>query len=230
MSDRPTPPTPPTPPTQPPQPHVGYPPAGEPVQTGMAVAALVLGIAGLTVCPMVGAIAAIVLGIVALSRISNEPQRYGGRGMATGGLVCGVVGVVMIPIMALMLVIVLPPLLRARGLSKRLACASNMAGIGTTIRTYTNEHQGEGVPTLDWMVEQGMLTEKQLICPSSGLETSNYIHVSFPGGPVDNRAVAMYEPKSNHGDKGGNFLFADGHATFIRVPEYDRLIEGTSDD
>ncbi len=225
MSDQPIPPT---PPTRPPQPHVDYPPAGEPVQTGMAVAALVLGVAGLTIFPVVGAIAAIVMGIVALNRISNEPRRYGGRGMAVGGLVCGGVGIIMIPIMALMLSILLPSLSRARELSKRLVCASNIKGIGTTIKIYMHEHPGEGVSTLEWMVEQGMVAERQLICPSSGLATSNYIYVSSPAGPVDNLAVAMYEPKSNHGGEGGNFLFADDHTTFIRVPEYDRLIKDLS--
>ena len=63
-----------------------------------------------------------------------------------------------------------------------------------------------------------------LACPSSGLEKYNYVLVSLPGSdqPIDGRTVILYEPKSNHGD-GGNFLFTDGHASFVRGREYDRL-------
>ena len=39
--------------------------------------------------PGIGAIIAIVLGIVALSRAKREPQRHGGQGMAIGGIVSG---------------------------------------------------------------------------------------------------------------------------------------------
>lgn len=211
----------PTPPTQSPG---SYASVAEPVKTGLAVVTLVLGILGVTFCAPLG-IVAIVTGIIALKRISKEPRRYGGRGMAIAGLTCGCVS----PVMMLLLVsILLPSLSRARELSKRLVCASNMKGIGTTLMIYANDHPGQGVPTLDYLVAQGEITAKQLICPSSGVNTTNYVVVTNTEGVVDNRTPFMYEPLSNHGDEGSNILFADGHVTFVRVPEYEDLMKAVS--
>ena len=225
-----------TPPLRP-----GVAPAHVPVaavpRTGLAVATLVVGIAGLVVCPLVGFIA-IVTGIIALTRASNEPHRYGGRGMAIAGLVCGSANVLLIPLYlcmgSAMVSILVPSLSRARELSKRLVCASNMKAIGTAWKTYASDHPGEGIPSLDWLIDKGSIAPNQIICPSSGLTESNYVIVRYePGGSdrtTDSKVVVMYEPKTNHGGEGGNFLFADGHVSFVRVPEYDQLVRAAKGD
>jgi prepilin-type N-terminal cleavage/methylation domain-containing protein len=48
---------------------------------------------------------------------------------------------VVIAIIALLISILLPSLSRARELSKRLVCASNVKGIGTTGKIYSNDNQ-----------------------------------------------------------------------------------------
>ncbi len=48
---------------------------------------------------------------------------------------------VVIAIIALLISILLPSLSRARELSKRLVCQSNIKGIGTTCKIYSNDHQ-----------------------------------------------------------------------------------------
>ncbi len=209
----------PTPPTEP-MPAFTQPTHTEPLLTGMAVTTLVLGILGLLMCPLAG-IAAVITGIIALSRISSEPHRYGGRGMAIGGLVCGGVSLIVIPV--LMIAIMLPALSRARELSKRLVCQSNLRGIGTTMLIYQDEFPGQGVAPLTLFVQSGDIAPQQLICPSSGLTTSNYVVLPLPPN-ADGTVVWAYEPASNHGGEGGNVVFADGHASFFRNEEYDRLI------
>lgn len=57
-------------------------------QQGMAVAALVCGIAGLFIPP--AGLAAIILGAVAMSNADRDPGRFGGKGMAVTGLVLGI--------------------------------------------------------------------------------------------------------------------------------------------
>jgi prepilin-type processing-associated H-X9-DG protein len=191
-------------------------------QTGLAVATLVLGIIGLVACLPAGIIA-IVTGIIALVRIGNQPHRYGGKEMAIAGLVCGCVSLITFP---MCLSILLPSLSRARELSKRLVCASNMKAIGTAMHLYADDFGEEGEIEIDWLVEQGYLTHEP-ICPSSDLEVSNYILVRHPADEqMDNRTVILYEPKSNHGEEGGNFLFADGHVMFHGAEEYDELVAG----
>jgi len=215
-----------TPPTQPGQlwptaPTYSQP--GEAVQTGLAVATLVLGILGLTMCPLVGVVA-LVMGIVCLVRIRNEPHRHGGRGMAIAGLTCGAVSLVWLPVL---LAIVLASLSRARELSKRMACAANMKAIGTTLMIYSHDHSDQGPLTLDMLVEMGLVDAKQIVCPSANPASPNYIFVAgsadAEGG--DSESVVMYEPKANHGGEGGNFLFTDGHASFERGDRYDELVE-----
>ncbi|MET0693204.1 MAG: DUF4190 domain-containing protein [Propionibacteriaceae bacterium] len=58
-----------------------------------ATVALILGIVGMVLCPVVG-IAGLVIGSRSRRQIDAEPQRYTGRGLATAGVVLGVISIV----------------------------------------------------------------------------------------------------------------------------------------
>ena len=63
-------------------------------QQGLAVTSLILGIASITLglCCYFGILTgpiAVILGIIALVQIKNEPAKYTGKGMAIGGIVTG---------------------------------------------------------------------------------------------------------------------------------------------
>jgi hypothetical protein len=73
---------------QPPQ--WGAPPTRE---SGSAIAALILGICGFLVCPLVCSIAAIVCANKAFAEIDGSGGRVTGRGMAQAGLILGWIGV-----------------------------------------------------------------------------------------------------------------------------------------
>ena len=89
------------PPSQPPSPGyvparppgAPYPPAAAPKTSGMAVASLVLGIAGICTCGL-SAIVGLILGIVALRQIGRSAGTVGGRGLAIGGIAASAVGLV----------------------------------------------------------------------------------------------------------------------------------------
>jgi hypothetical protein len=68
------------------------PPAAPRRTSGLAIAALVCGIAGLTVFPVLASVAAVVLGILARDELRRD-RALGGEGMATAGLVLGWIGV-----------------------------------------------------------------------------------------------------------------------------------------
>ncbi len=128
-------------------------------------------------------------------------------------------------LVALVVFLVRPAVLEWRDLSNRVVCANNLASFSAAWKLYTLESLPPGVSWTEWLVENGHITRKQTIYPSSGLNESNYILVTYPPEhSVDNTTVIAYEPKSNHGGEGGNFLFADGHVSFIRVPAYDELV------
>jgi hypothetical protein len=63
----------------------------EEARSGKAVAALVLGIAGLLIAPIVCSTLAIVFGVLARRDIDRRPALTG-RGLATAGIVLGVLG------------------------------------------------------------------------------------------------------------------------------------------
>ncbi|MBW3595165.1 MAG: DUF3105 domain-containing protein [Actinobacteria bacterium] len=68
-----------------------------PVQktNGMAIAALVSGLLGLTMCPVVGSVLALIFGYVGRGQIKRSHGSEGGDGMAIAGIVLGWIGVVL---------------------------------------------------------------------------------------------------------------------------------------
>jgi hypothetical protein len=64
-----------------------------PATSGLAIASLVLGIGGLTLLPLIGSIAAIILGYMARSDIRKRPGEVTGDGLAMAGLVMGWIAV-----------------------------------------------------------------------------------------------------------------------------------------
>jgi hypothetical protein len=70
-------------------------------QQGLAAASLIVGIASITLglCCYFGILSgpiAVVLGIIALVQIKNDPTKYAGKGMAIGGIVTGGLGLALL--------------------------------------------------------------------------------------------------------------------------------------
>lgn len=194
---------------------------GGPMSQGMAIAALVCGILGLGCLPV--GIVGIVLGIVALVRISREPTRYRGTGMAIGGICTGGVGLLLMP---LLIAILLPSLSRARELSKRTVCAANLRGIGQAIYIYAvDEDDGAFPDDLSKVIKAGNATPKQFTCPSDLTNASSYHYVPGYGTNSDPTQIIMYEDPLVHGGEGGNVLYQDSHVVFVKSPQIEQLID-----
>jgi len=116
---------------------------------------------------------------------------------------------------------------RQRRLLRRFDCAANMQHVATAAKIYGWDLLPRDPSAIERLIESGLVTRGQTICPSSGLTHSNYIvvPVESPGRGFDSSTPVMYEPKSNHGGEGGNFVFADGHASFARGKDYDELVK-----
>lgn len=61
--------------------------------SGFAVASLVLGIVGLTICPLIGAILALIFGLFGKGDIKQSRGAVKGSGMATAGIILGIIGI-----------------------------------------------------------------------------------------------------------------------------------------
>lgn len=81
-------------------------PLRPPETSGKAIAALVLGIAGVLVVPVICSILAIVLGRQAKREINADP-RLGGEGMAIAGTVLGVVGLCLFAVAVFLLLLLI---------------------------------------------------------------------------------------------------------------------------
>ena len=198
---------------------------GGQLSQGMAIGSLVCGIVGLGCLPV--GIVGIVLGIVALVRISREPNRYKGTGMAVGGICTGVVG--LLTSAALMIAVTLPSLSRARELSKRTICAANLRAIGSAILQYAADENNVDAAfpdDLNKLVTAGSVTSQQFTCPSDALSANSYHYIpGYSVTNVDPAQVIMYEDPGIHGGEGGNVLFADGHVTFEKSQQLQKLID-----
>jgi hypothetical protein len=94
------PPPPATPPAAAPLPPLTSPMApAPPVSSGMAIAGLVCSILGLFCCGPLFSTIGLVLSIVALAQINQNPLRYGGKGAAIAGIVLAIVGYVLFAVL-----------------------------------------------------------------------------------------------------------------------------------
>jgi hypothetical protein len=78
---------------------------GAPQASGKSTAALVLGILGLVLCPLICSVLALVFGYQARREIDASGGRLTGRGNATAGVVLGWVGVVIVGLFLVLIVI-----------------------------------------------------------------------------------------------------------------------------
>ncbi len=83
----------------------GWMPYLPPPTSAKAIAAFILGIAGLIICPFILSIPAIVLGKIARDEIQRSQGALAGESYATAGFILGIIGASMAVLAALIIVI-----------------------------------------------------------------------------------------------------------------------------
>jgi prepilin-type processing-associated H-X9-DG protein len=115
-----------------------------------------------------------------------------------------------------------------RELSRRLVCGANMRGISACMTIYGSELESLRADPFRALLDSGEITARQFVCPSSGKTVQDvekdpyacYVPVVYdmPGAEswnISSATILLYE-RDNHGGQGGNVVYADGHAEFIR--------------
>jgi prepilin-type processing-associated H-X9-DG protein len=114
--------------------------------SGMAVASLVLGILGVFTCGIT-ALFGLILGIIAMVKVSNSRGALRGGGVALAGVIVSGVFLIMIPIFAAML---LPALAAAHDKAREINCMNNEKQLALAVKMYSDDNNGQFPPAATW--------------------------------------------------------------------------------
>lgn len=117
--------------------------SGHPQNSGKALASLICGLV-FFFWPAT-AIAAVVLGHIALSEIKRSAGRLAGNGMAVAGLVLGYVGVSIFPLL-IIAAIAIPNLLRSRMAANEASAVGSLRSYNAAMVTYASACPDQGYP------------------------------------------------------------------------------------
>lgn len=193
---------------------------------GLAIASVICGGIGLLFPPL--ALAALVMGIIALVRITR-PGRTGPQGLAITGTVLGGVGMAS---GCLFLGVLFPALGQARNTARQLKSGAQMHQIVQGMTLYSQANKDWFPPKgADWetlLVQGGYITQDLLASPMAGPGQKSYFYVS-PGniGQVKDLrqlVVLVENPELSRG-QGGNVCSADGYIWVLKGAEYWDLVE-----
>ena len=194
---------------------------------GLAIASL---ICGLLICiPLLSGLAALILGILALTR-----KGQGGKGMAIAGIVLGVLGIIVIPIVA---AIALPVLKVAQETANRTACIHTLRSIDCALRMYESR-EGKFPSDLKTLYTSRDVPDLQVfLCRCCGeradgsFKTHYVYRAPLQADPLtSNLRIVAYDDAPCHGDKhngrgsGRVVLFTDGSARFLPEPDFQALL------
>jgi len=129
-------------------------------RSGLAVASLVLSL--LLIIPLTGLVG-LILGIVALVKISNSNGKLTGKKMALTGVIVGGIRVVVFPIIltiiGIMLSFTLPGVMNAREEAQITQAASELRQTGIAIYAYAKNNNGTLPNELYELIEQDYMDE-----------------------------------------------------------------------
>ncbi len=122
------------------------PPATPSKTSGLAVSSLVLGVLGLFTCGLT-ALMGLILGIIAMVKVSNSRGALRGNGIALAGIIVSGIFLLMIPIYAAML---LPALAAAKQKAQTINCVHNEKQLAVEVIIYSRDHNGKLPSAATW--------------------------------------------------------------------------------
>jgi prepilin-type processing-associated H-X9-DG protein len=207
--------------------------------TGVAVAALVLGIIGLVGLSalrqafpfaLIG-LFGLICGIAATAQAWRDPTRYGARGLAIAGICASAACIIM-----LLTTVVLDTRANKRA-SARLRCLANLHAVGIALSVYENEQGASFPPNLQALAsdhQRSILPASYLKCPGSSLpkRACDYYYVPVPTtsdavkrDTQASRWIVAYEDPGNHPRRGASVLYLDGHSACYVEPLFTQELQ-----
>jgi prepilin-type processing-associated H-X9-DG protein len=218
-------------------------PANLPSATGkmsaMAVLSLVLGILGLFTCGGT-ALFGLILGIIAMVKVSNSQGALRGKGLALAGTIVSGVFLLMLPVFAAML---LPALAAAKQKAMEISCMNNERQLTIAVRMYSAQNMNHFPPAATWCdaIKASAGSEKVFKCPAANASSRcdyafNAKLDGLDAGKVDPQTVMIFESDAGWNANGGpeiasaqhhrnvlNVAFADGHVERVAETRLNSL-------
>jgi uncharacterized membrane protein YbaN (DUF454 family) len=135
--------------------------------SGLAVSSLVLGILGLFTCGLT-ALIGLVLGIIAMVKVSNSRGALRGNGIALAGIIVSGIFLFMLPIFAAML---LPALAAAKQKAQEINCVQNEKLLVEALEIYSDNNSHHLPPAATWCdaikSNTNVVSAKVFKCPAA---------------------------------------------------------------
>ena len=182
------------------------------------MAALILGICAFVpffglLCGLVG----LILGIVALAKKTSR------KDMARAAIALCLIGLFVVPV-------AYPPVgqvlycNRQMGTAHPPTCPRNLKDIGRQMHYYAHDNRGHFPPDLQTLIDEELMTEEALKCPSANsTRFCDYFYLAPEGGLVASAAaIVICDLKDNHTGKGRNVCYVDGRVDWLSEAEFQR--------
>lgn len=187
-----------------------------PATSKLAIWSLVLGV--LSFCAVcVTGVPAVVLGIIALVKISKSPTALKGQGLAIAGLVTGAIGTLMTFITVALL---LPAVAQVRFKAQEVPCMTAVKQITMAAHAYAAENNDTLPQSLDQL--KSHLGSKELVCQAAQGQTGPCYEIVASGRKLSEitvpaKTVIVRETQARH--RGQRAVgYADGHVEMVRDP------------
>ncbi|HZS46449.1 MAG TPA: DUF4190 domain-containing protein [Blastocatellia bacterium] len=127
------------------------------LKTGLAVTSLVLGILSVITIGFLGilSILGLILGIVALAKVKNNPMIYGGKNLALGGVITNGIGLLLGIVIVIMAAIALPSVMRQAARMNEVMTISNIRMLEQAEESYYADN--DEYASLDKLIEANEL-------------------------------------------------------------------------
>ena len=229
----------------PPKPLEATPPAmvqpAKPKTSGLAIASLVLGPLGVLTCGL-SSLVGLVLGVIALIKISKSQGRLTGTGFALGGICASGLILLMVPIAA---AVALPALAKAKGKAQNIHCMNNVKQLELALIMFADDNDGQLPPANGWCDAIRRYTggsREVFRCASQpGQECTYALNAKLEGKKLSElsspgQTVMVFESNAGMNKAGGpeiaarnhsgRFLcvgFADGHVEIVEEGRLESL-------
>jgi hypothetical protein len=207
-------------------------PQAAPAKTsGLAIASFVSSLVFFV--PVISGALAVVLGILALIKISDAKGAVGGKRLAIAGIIIGgvffLMTCVLLPVIALV-----PAFSKAREQARAVTIRSDLKQIGLAVRTYQLD-TGEMPVSLQALVDQKYVQDPQIFSLPSGAAVSPsdvdgsghfyYFQIAKADGRYPERAAIAWEKAPFAPNGKINVLFVDGDARLVSREELQQAID-----